>query len=214
MGYQNVDVASSAGRAWVDINGGLIGIYVAGDTLHSQYGSVYGASRGRPGIGIVNGNDWSQFAFVTNTVVNINYSNTALPDVSAEAATGTQHIVGNVYGGGNNGHVNNSSYVTVIRGRIGSNGDSFEGNVYGGGSGEEKYSYYHRNADGKYCDIHGNAVTFPGAIPVVSSTLELDTLQYLQSSTINANQLNYVSSASPSPTPTPSRQDRSTAMPT
>ena len=193
VGYQNVDVASSAGRARVDINGGLIGIYVAGDTLHSQYGNVYGASRGRPGIGIVNGNDWSQFAYVTNTVVNINYSNTALPNVASETATGTQHIVGNVYGGGNNGHVNNSTYVTVTRGRIGSDGDkgSLEGNVFGGGSGQEKYAYYHRNAAGKYCDASGNTVSFPGAIPAVSSTLTLDTLQYLQASTINPPQLNW-----------------------
>ena len=195
VGY--TDVASNEGRAWVDINGGLIGIYVPDDTLHSLYGSVYGASRGRPGIGIVNNNDWSKFAFVTNTVVRVNYSTTALPDVSAETATGSQHIVGNVFGGGNNGHVNNSTYVTVTRGRIGSDGNkgygSLEGNVFGGGSGEEKYSYYHRNAAGKYCDASGNAVTFPGTIPVVSSSLTLDTLQYLQGSTITPGQLNYVS---------------------
>jgi hypothetical protein len=196
VGYTTGDVSNAAGRAWVDVNGGLIGVYVTDDTLHSLYGSVYGASRGRPGIGIVNNNDWSKFAFVTNTVVNVNYSNTALADVSAETATGTQHIVGNVYGGGNNGHVNNSTYVTITRGRIGSDGNkgygTLEGNVFGGGSGEEKYSYYHRNAAGQYCDAGGNAVVFPGAIPVVSSTLTMDTLQYLYSRTINPAQMNYV----------------------
>ena len=113
VGYTTTDVASREGRAWVDINGGLIGIYVPDDTLHSLYGSVYGASRGRPGIGIVNNSDWSKFAFVTNTVVNVNYSNSALADVSAETATGTQHIVGNVYGGGNNGPVQGDSKVII-----------------------------------------------------------------------------------------------------
>ena len=198
VGYKNVDVANKAGRAWVDINGGLIGIYVPDDTLHSQYGSVYGASRGRPGIGLVNGNDWSKFAFVSNTVVRVNYSTTALPDVSAETATGSQHIVGNVFGGGNNGHVNNSTYVTVTRGRIGSDGTkgygSLEGNVFGGGSGEEKYAYYHRNAAGKYCDANGTAVDFGGrVIPDVTTddNLSMDTLQFLQSSTINPPLLNY-----------------------
>ena len=70
-------------------------------------------------------------------MVRINYT---------DAPSATNYITGNVYGGGYNGHVNNSTYVTVTKGKIGTHGamgyGSLEGNVFGGGCGEDKYEAY------------------------------------------------------------------------
>ncbi len=148
LGYNNTyGLGDHNGRTWVEVTGGLIGICIdSTDRDQNYYGSVYGAGRGRSGVDIDYGNDWTGFTFVHNAKVIINYSNTALPDVSAETAYGTQHIVGNVFGGGFNGHVNNSTSVTITRGRIGSHGamgyGSLEGNVFGGGCGEEPFKAY------------------------------------------------------------------------
>ena len=148
LGYNNTyGLGDHNGRTWVEVTGGLIGICIdSTDRDQNYYGSVYGAGRGRSGVDIDYGNDWTGFTFVHNAKVIINYSNTALPNVSAETAYGTQHIVGNVFGGGFNGHVNNSTSVTITRGRIGSHGalgyGSLEGNVFGGGCGEETFKAY------------------------------------------------------------------------
>ena len=147
VGYNNTyGLNDRTGRAWVEVTGGLIGICNdSTDKTQNLYGNVFGAGRGRSGVGI-HGNDWSTFTYVHNAKVIVNYSNSALPNVGAETAYGTQHITGNVYGGGNNGHVNNSTSVTITRGRIGSHGamgyGSLEGNVFGGGSGEEPFKAY------------------------------------------------------------------------
>ena len=148
LGYNNTyGLGDHNGRTWVEVTGGLIGICIdSTDRDQNYYGSVYGAGRGRSGVDIDYGNDWTGFTFVHNAKVIINYSNTALPNVSTETAYGTQHIVGNVFGGGFNGHVNNSTSVTITRGRIGSHGalgyGSLEGNVFGGGCGEEPFKAY------------------------------------------------------------------------
>ena len=147
VGYNNTyGLNDRTGRAWVEVTGGLIGICNdSTDRSQNLYGNVYGAGRGRSGVGL-HGNDWSTFTYVHNAKVIVNYSNSALPNVGAETAYGTQHITGNVFGGGNNGHVNNNTSVTITRGRIGSHGamgyGSLEGNVFGGGSGEEPFKAY------------------------------------------------------------------------
>ena len=142
VGYKNTDVAlatqAQPGRSWVDVTGGLIGIVNdPADSSKNLYGNVYGAGRGGAGVGIANGNDWDAVTFVSNAVVRINYT---------DAPSATNYITGNVYGGGYNGHVNNSTYVTVTKGKIGTHGamgyGSLEGNVFGGGCGEDKYEAY------------------------------------------------------------------------
>ena len=141
VGYNNTyGLNDRTGRAWVEVTGGLIGICNdSTDRSQNLYGNVYGACRGRSGVGL-HGNDWSTFTYVHNAKVIVNYSNSALPNVGAETAYGTQHITGNVFGGGNNGHVNNSTSVTITRGRIGSHGamgyGSLEGNVFVGRAGD------------------------------------------------------------------------------
>ena len=186
VGYKNT--IGREGRAWVEVTGGRIGIYAApvknsdgsySPNPNSLYGSVFGAGRGRPGVGIAYGNDWTRYTYVSNTNVVINYN----------TIDNNNYITGNVFGGGNNGHVNNSTSVTVHSGRIGSDGDkgfgSLEGNVFGGGRGEERYEAYRRNASGKYCDANGTAVTFNDVIEAK------DTLIYLYSKPLNASQENY-----------------------
>ena len=186
VGYKNT--TGRKGRAWVEVTGGRIGIYAApvknsdgsySPNPNSLYGSVFGAGRGRSGVGIAYGNDWTRYTYVSNTNVVINY----------DTIDNNNYITGNVFGGGNNGHVNNSTSVTVHSGRIGSDGNkgfgSLEGNVFGGGRGEERYEAYRRNASGKYCDANGTAVTFNDVIAAE------DTLIYLYSKTLNASQENY-----------------------
>ena len=136
---------SPEGRSWVDVTGGLIGTVVdATDFSKNLYGSVYGAGRGRAGVGIMYGNCWDSATYVTNAVVRINYT---------DAPSSTNYITGNVYGGGFNGHVNNSTDVRITKGKIGTAGDqnygSLEGNVFGGGCGEDRYEAY-LTRDGYY----------------------------------------------------------------
>ena len=138
------------GRTSVDITGGLIGNYVTKvvdaktvpDTANSIYGSVFGGGRGLPGHSLNGKNVYRNHNYVNNTNVTINY-----PSVDA-LPTGTSHIVGNVYGGAENGSVNNNTSVTITGGRIGSDGNKgfgpLEGNVYAGGCGEDTYRAYLR----------------------------------------------------------------------
>ena len=167
--YKNIDyLTNKTGRAWVEVSGGLIGIYAAptgsdetGWTSNpaALYGSVYGGGRGLAGHDLEKKNYYASFGYVNNTVVEIKYAS-----VDA-AADGNNHIVGNVFGGGNNGHVKNCTRVIVTGGRIGSDGDKgfggLEGNIFGGGNGTEKYKAYRMDKIGgtwKYVDNSGNAL--------------------------------------------------------
>ena len=166
--YKNIPVTQKTGRAWVEVSGGLIGIYAlptysneTGWTANpaALYGSVYGGGRGQSGHDLEKKNYYASFGYVNNTVVEIKYAS-----VDADA-TGTNHIVGNVFGGGNNGHVKNSTNVKVTGGRIGIDGDKdfgdLEGNIFGGGNGTEKYKAYRMKKIGgtwKYVNNSGNAL--------------------------------------------------------
>ena len=134
IGYSDTPVSlgttAQTGRAWIDVYGGHV------------YGSVFGAGRGRAGKGHLHGNDYTQHTWVANTVVNINY---------ASAASASNRIDGDVYGGGLNGHVNNSTYVTLTSGEV-------SGDVYGGGSGEDTYEAFLRDASGNYLKANGDIV--------------------------------------------------------
>ena len=134
IGYRDVPVnfgtTAQDGRTWIDVYGGHV------------YGSVFGAGRGRAGKGYMYGNDYTRNTWVSNTVVRVNYTSAASP---------SNCIDGDVYGGGLNGHVNNSTYVTITSGEVG-------GDVFGGGSGEDPYQAYLRDASGNYLDAGGNVV--------------------------------------------------------
>lgn len=133
------------GRTWVDVFGGHV------------YGSVFGAGRGRAGKGYRHGNDYTRHTWVANTVVNVNY---------ASAASASNRIDGDVYGGGFNGHVSNSTYVTLTNGEVG-------GHVYGGGSGEDTYLAFLRDASGNYLRAD-NSIVCPASTPLATIRAGLD----------------------------------------
>ena len=95
-------------------------------------GDIYGGGKGIAGDRF----DMAQCANVNNTVINIEYnaSNAATPSnyKDTTAVNRKDCITGSVYGGGENGHVNNDARVTLTNGLVGHA-------VYGGGKGKDTY---------------------------------------------------------------------------
>ena len=81
-----------------------------GEPSTTIHGSVYGSGRGKASTS----EEYQQAAYVKNTLVTIK---------------GTAQVTGNVYGGGNAGHVRKNTHVTV------SDAPVISGSVYGGGAG-------------------------------------------------------------------------------
>ena len=101
------------GLAEINISGGVIGNQNDEGRMH---GNVFGSSRGMAGA------EFKELGCTHNTDVKIN----------GDAVI----IKGSVFGGGEDGHVNQNTKVTVNGGTIGvTEGDPFKGNVYGGGRG-------------------------------------------------------------------------------
>ena len=124
------------GTATVNITGGKIGttgeeVLVNGQT--ETNGDVYGGSKGAAGDRY----EMAETGNVKTTVVNINYSST--PD-NPESAT--EYIAGSVFGGGENGHVNEDTEVTITNGLI-------KHSVFGGGKGKGTYK-------GQLLDLNSN----------------------------------------------------------
>lgn len=117
---------SHTGLAQITISGGEIGTQ---DDDGNMHGNVFGSSRGLAGT------EFKEIAYVHNTDVTI---------------TGASTIIkGSVFGGGEDGHVNQNTKVTVNNGNIGvTEGNQYKGNVYGGGRG---------------IDLDPNGVTSPTA---------------------------------------------------
>lgn len=134
--YQNLSNDTPTGTATINITGGRIG------TTGSDNGDVFGGTRGEAGERY----DIAQFANVRETKVTIDYGSTPTDDNLAivENIEGTERkfslrikdgvpaITGSVYGGSENGHVNESTEVIVRNGLIGHA-------VYGGGKGKGTY---------------------------------------------------------------------------
>jgi len=100
------------GMATVRILGGKIGI---ASNVDHDHGNVFGSSHG------VAGHEYKNLAYVHNTLV----------EVDSVAV-----VCGAVFGGGDDGHVNQNTMVNVSGGTIGFQGnDIYHGNVYGGGRG-------------------------------------------------------------------------------
>ncbi len=113
--YTHVD---GTGDAVVTITGGHIGT-AANPTLS---GDVYGSARGEAGDRYV----FNRLANVRTATVTVNY------DSPSDNITGDNVIVGSVYGSGENGHVYDSTIVTLENGLVG-------GSVFGGGKGTDTY---------------------------------------------------------------------------
>ena len=101
---------SNTGLATVTIETGA----VVGDDFcvaNGFGGNVFGSGRGM--VKLATGPDYSQMAYVNNTEVIIK-----------------GHAMGNVYGGGNAGHVRHNTHVQILDGAL--VGTTYEGNVYYG----------------------------------------------------------------------------------
>lgn len=122
----NPILVSGTGLAKIIISGGEIGTR---DDDGNMHGNVFGSSRG------LAGSEFKDISYVHNTDVTILGTSTT--------------IKGSVFGGGEDGHVNQNTKVTVNGGNIGvTEGNLYKGNVYGGGRG---------------IDLDPNGVTSPTA---------------------------------------------------
>jgi len=144
------------GYVTVNISGGTIGHE---DTDGRTGGNVYGGSRGTPGKpGSVN----QRMAKVKETHVNI----TQASGVTTAMPAKQTHIMGSVFGSGEDGHVLKDTYVTVSNGQIGGKkwvpvdnehepevcDDIYHGNVYGSGRGLDTYVVTDNNGDTVWID--------------------------------------------------------------
>ena len=103
---------AGTGLAQINMTGGIIGNQNDEGRMH---GNVFGSSRGMAGA------EFKELGCAHNTNVKIG---------------GETVIKGSVFGGGEDGHVNQNTKVTVNGGTIGvTEGDPFKGNIYGGGRG-------------------------------------------------------------------------------
>lgn len=149
--YQNLSNDLSTGKATVNITGGRIG------TTGVDNGDVYGGTRGEAGERY----ELAPFANVRETKVTVDYTNPATTDdiavveniednkkkFSLRINDGVEAIAGSVYGGCENGHVNENTKVEIKNGLIGHA-------VYGGGKGKGTYMV----ADKEYPDLTAGKV--------------------------------------------------------
>ena len=134
--YENLSNNLSTGKATINITGGRIG------TTGSDNGDVFGGTRGKAGERY----DLSTFGNVRETEIIVNYTTPATANdlaiveniedgskkFSLRLKDGANAIAGSVYGGGENGHVNENAKVDVRAGLIGHA-------IYGGGKGKGTY---------------------------------------------------------------------------
>ena len=149
------DWTENTGTATVTITGGTIGI------SGRDNGFVFGSSRGGLTVPVADAasdgklvDPYDKVAWVNKSVVNIGTENTL---VTSDDYLTKPLIKGSVYGGGENGHNDESATVNVYSGTIGitdtedpwysfTNKDLekevqlYRGNVYGAGSGSDTYT--------------------------------------------------------------------------
>ena len=124
--------AANTGKATINITGGRVGITGKdGDyKKRKDNGDIYGGGKGIAGPKYYE----AHFANVDTTVININYDRVKVTpaNYNDNPSANKGCIAGAVYGGGENGHVNSNTYITLSKGLIGHA-------VYGGGKGKGKY---------------------------------------------------------------------------
>ena len=112
------------GWARVNITGGIVGSIEDQDHEH---GNVFGSCHGKAGI------EYQHLSYVINTDVHVDYGQ------DLDQGDANNIIQGSVFGGGEDGHVNMNTKVTVNHGKIGNmENDDLKGNVYGGGRGVDE----------------------------------------------------------------------------
>ena len=143
-GTNNKDYAwefQNSGKTTVTIYGGTVGSDGFGDASTNAdgipYGSVFGGSRGRSAASCKRSPRYRYvpnffLGYTNKSIVNIGGSSSS--DIDATGPT----IKGSIYGGGQDGHVRNSTEVHIYKGNItGQDVDAAgrSGNVFGAGSG-------------------------------------------------------------------------------
>ena len=145
------DYFLSSGKATVNILGGTIGADGSGYQEDGiPYGSVFGGSRGKVAMDVGQLSPRYKYVpdfflgYVNRAIVNI--GGTAADALSAKSPT----IHGSVYGGGQDGHVRNSTEVHIFKGSIAGEGDTEarSGHVFGAGSGIGTYEGQCYNSSG------------------------------------------------------------------
>ena len=158
----------NSGTATVNIYGGTVGATDAGfdPTDGIPYGSVFGGSRGRTAKSTSFSPRYKYvpdffMGYVNKTKIKIGKTRDDFTGEGADAAyaayTGPS-IYGSVYGGGQDGHVRNSTEIKINKGSIpGQTGDELgrAGHVFGAGSGIGKYT----DGENKYCNSSSGSVT-------------------------------------------------------
>ena len=126
----------NSGITRVRIYGGTVGTNTGSDTDGIPYGNVFGGSRGRAAS---SSNYSPRYKYVPDFF--LGYVNNAEVTIGDASKSSAPTIKGSVYGGGQDGHVRNSTQVTINKGTIGIENDTNadRGNVYGAGSGIGKY---------------------------------------------------------------------------
>lgn len=145
--WTNTDFTGS-GIATVNLFGGTVGSKTAGtdeanDGDGIPYGSVFGGSRGKAAASCQLSPRYRYvpdffLGYVNKTIINI--GGTSPATLSAKSPT----IWGSVYGGGQDGHVRNSTEVKIYQGTIAAQDKESDtagrsGNVFGAGSGIGTY---------------------------------------------------------------------------
>ena len=146
--WTNADFTGS-GIATVNLFGGTVGSETAGtDEANGgdgiPYGSVFGGSRGKAAASCQLSPRYRYvpdffLGYVNKTIVNI--GGTSPTTLSAKSPT----VWGSVYGGGQDGHVRNSTEVKIYQGKISAQDKDYDtagrsGNVFGAGSGIGTYN--------------------------------------------------------------------------
>lgn len=131
----------NSGTTTVKILGGTIGTVSGADDAGIPYGSIFGGSRGKAAASCKRS---PRYRYVPDFF--LGYVNKAIIMIGGTAANAlsseTPTIHGSVYGGGQDGHVRNSTEVHVFKGNVeGQANDEFgrSGHVFGAGSGIGTY---------------------------------------------------------------------------
>ena len=163
--WSNTDFTGS-GTATVNIYGGTLGKVGNNpsgfDSDNIPYGSVFGGSRGKAAETCILSPRYryvpdSFLGYVNKTIINIGDQNN-----NDNSYTGPA-IYGSIYGGGQDGHVRNSTEVKIFKGSIsGQPNDTYgrSGHVFGAGSGI-----------GRYSDANNNLLTNNASGSVTCTTL-------------------------------------------
>ena len=166
------DYFLSSGKTTVTIMGGNVGPTsgTGADADGIPYGSVFGGSRGKAAKTIAKSPRYKygpDFFLGYVNKANINIGGYIENSTTTLATDDGPRIYGSIYGGGQDGHVRNSTEVRIFKGNVSGQGDYRSGNVFGAGSGVGKY------ADGvnSYCNNASGSVTCSTLVEVSGGTI-------------------------------------------